>query len=126
MVPVNELRIGNWVECNGIKFRITGTHLSAMQVDPSTKEIFPILLTAELLEQCGFWKDNRSSRFYKSPYFIYAPGSPISSYAFGIIGRGVITTMKYIHQFQNIYFWLSTCEELKIEFNEKIQSMGSR
>lgn len=103
MIQANELRHNNWYKRAGkIQFNI------------GEFDAEPILLTSKILEQCGFKKDNRSSRFYKTPFFIYAPGSPISSFAFGIIGRGRITTMKYVHQLQNIYFAI-TGEELKIE-----------
>lgn len=117
MISENELRIGNWVECNGIRFQITGTHLSAMQVDPSTKEIFPISLTPEILEKCGFKKvgDDRWSnetlcrsiyRSKKSGGFDFEDD----------YGRGICDIdFFYVHQLQNLYFALTGTElEIKI------------
>lgn len=110
-----ELRIGNFVETNGILWEV-GTHDFGLVYRPDFE---PIELTEEWLNKFGFKKLDENKKFstfeIQSTYFdlqVYLPGN-----YFGVVaGRDEIAlnyNLKYVHQLQNLYFAL-TGEELII------------
>jgi hypothetical protein len=113
MIDVKELRVRNWVKDRG-KIRM----FLENDFTQDLTDIEPIELTAEILEAAGFvsyqsawWYDAFRLRLrFKSPKkdsfdFIFKP-------FIDCIGEG--TVVKYVHQLQNIYYWLTSGEELEI------------
>lgn len=88
----NEIRIGNWIKGNGIKFQVDESTFSKMKDDDD--RFTGIELTDEVLRKCRF--DGTI------PFFIYENWERI----------------KYLHHLQNLYFDLTFGEELII--TEKI------
>jgi len=84
-----EIRIGNWIKGNGIKFQVDESSFAKMKEDDD--RFAGIELTDELLSKCRF--DGAI------PFFIYEN----------------IKRIKYLHQLQNLYFFLTFGEELIIE-----------
>lgn len=139
MVKPQELRIGNWVLANGkvtevesvSEFGInTQIYLGAPGEGGSFEydfrfdrdKIEGILITEELLLRFGFRKSE--NRFFlhvgKKSYFTY-----IEFDAYDNIGkfsychddeRGCYQPIEYVHQLQNLFYWLSG-EELTIKEN---------
>lgn len=115
----SELRIGNWVLDNDKPVQIFGLQASGRIViedrmyDDGKKGIEPrpILINQEIIDKCGFVKKGNAR--YLDGFFIYMPGSSSSDFGFGFKGIGLIKSVKYLHELQNIYFILSG-EELKI------------
>lgn len=123
----NELRIGNWVLDKALPVQVAGLQASGRIVvedwgyDNGKRDIEPepIALSNELIEKSGFEKRILNtampiySGYYKEPFFIYLPGSPSSDYGFGIKGIGLIRSIKYVHELQNLAFILEG-KELEI------------
>lgn len=122
MLMANELRIGNWVEDKKTwqKVQVEGIQFSGRVVvadsfyDDGKRGIepTPILLTPEILEQCGLnrWGNEYSDKecfvmeyFKSSNAYHYTAGEGCK------LGVG----FKYLHELQNLYFAL-TGEELQV------------
>lgn len=141
MIKVNELRIGNIVNCeigNKESFyhvaALDGIHLAVMLNGELTnrwlseKTIEPIPLTPEILEKAGFSNEKKSKHYKSHLGFIHKNenglddqfSDDMDSYIFNVWykeGCGThqaIAELKYVHQLQNLYFSL-TGEELPIE-----------
>lgn len=122
-MTANELRIGNWVLnassktpvqvdsiCNkGISLFadccVTGGELEVIY---SFNDLEPIPLTEEILEKCGFEKDEPKG-WYRKGFMDLFDGNPFH-YA---SGNNLCPDILYLHQLQNLYFAL-TGEELNI------------
>lgn len=114
-MKATELRIGNWVNITGQPVLIKDITYSPYIADncrannTPTDQIEPILLTPEILQQCGFIKVNElydGTEVYKGmPYLYFKDG--VGSVPASVIG------IKSLHQLQNIYFAL-TGKELKV------------
>jgi hypothetical protein len=112
----NELRIGNWVEIQGLESKIISVdtegciceneYCEDFENNNITQNLQPIPLTEEWLERFGFeYSDlNGDSGLWKIPPFqIYGKCNQfIYEYALDV---------NYVHQLQNLYFAL-TGEEL--------------
>jgi hypothetical protein len=124
MIPVNELRIDNYIffkqfgKGKGKIGQIKPGDFGRVKCDdPEDSEYHPIPLTPEWLERCGF----------KGVWLEFNHGCQISAHKDGtsIIGgwdsatsnQSVEVPCKYVHQLQNLYFAL-TGEELEINFNK--------
>ena len=105
MIKSNELRVGNWVMTLGI-YKDSFERAGNVKVDAELIKLcdenkiglLSISLTPEILEKCGFG--------LKEPSVTYV-------WKFSSFGEVEITTCKYLHQLQNLYFAL-TGEELKV------------
>jgi hypothetical protein len=71
-------------------------------------QMYPIPLTPEILEKCGFvkWIDNVACSYKKE----YSPQRFIDISNYKDYYRCFIATFKYIHQLQNLYFALTNTE----------------
>lgn len=106
----NELRIGNWVACEGKTYKVNINILQSFTVSPVWMDAIP--LTPEILERCGFEKvgftqwsnDLFTLTDVDEDGYLFSKSKSIE----------VIATIKYLHQLQNLYFSL-TETELKVE-----------
>jgi len=109
MIAVNELRIGNWVNClllGNYKLRS-----GDIEEDKANDIYKPILLTPEILIACGFkymgygWKHPDHFRpfvgYHQGFHLYWEPDHTAT----------MVKDVMYLHQLQNIYFSL-TGEEL--------------
>jgi len=145
MIQVNELRIGNFVKCKTSNddaiyqiLALDGLHLKIYLNEPRNKWhtedlIKPIKLTEEILLKCGFEKIKGGNGDYQitlqkgkglghSDYILFVD--------FGLDNNTNIITIslvseesewletksKYLHQLQNLYFYLCG-EELTINLS---------
>jgi hypothetical protein len=126
MIQANELRIGNWVLCNGLRTIVNDTLIISILKNDVQFTAEPIPLTPEILEKCGFdvvYKINNH-------YAINDPNGIKDSHkisvfptinnqwhiAFSDTLNGYndytpTTKIQHLHQLQNLYFAL-TGEEL--------------
>jgi len=113
MIPINELRIGNYILSDGIIVKVTGLsdeyriwwkwHLgdNVYNADNDREDqIDPIPLTMEILEKCGF-----------SGAWTTING--LDGNLMGVKLPELEYEIKYVHQLQNLYFAL-TGNELNI------------
>jgi hypothetical protein len=108
MIQPNELRIGNFVLSAGMK-----TQVENITTTDVLEKLEGIPVTQKILERCGFKAEKRI--YYKGMFFISDPQVQFGSWGFGIVNtHGVISTLKFVHQLQNLYFAL-TGEELTLE-----------
>lgn len=137
MIPIQELRVGNWINCktkdglqtgridNLLEFSNTLYFISAKvgktdyqgKVTSENDCFEPIPITDELLLKCGFEKELFSSKIYKintDDYCViyYFEGDTLDVRTKD--GNRVSILCKYLHQLQNA-FYLATNKELKIE-----------
>lgn len=127
MIAANELRIGNWVRFNKPTVRPTqylqvkeifcieqtgeGYFVSSNQYTPINinKGVFPIPLTPEIFEKCGFIKHiDTGNEFYTIGDFALHKNKEWFNH------HSCNNSIDTVHQLQNLYFAL-TGEELKIE-----------
>jgi hypothetical protein len=122
MIKKTELRIGNYIDyerTTHVVTRLLAHHVShdwyksigEDAYDTSYDSINPIPLTPEILEKCGFKRMSSDWR-WKGIFFIYYKANEEvwecvieESYA-----SKAITTIKYLHQLQNLYFALTNKE----------------
>ena len=110
-MKANELRIGNIVSTwNGIKMKLDEDDLEIMFGARNYEDFYPIPLTPEILEKCGFekssftqWRDNYFTLTDIDTKYLFCKSESIE----------VIATIQYLHQLQNLYFAL-TGNELNI------------
>ena len=124
MIPVKELRIGNWVIINGqyIHMDLKMFHAVLMGFEGYIPD--PIPLTAEMLEKCGFIKHDIDSNLYQSSPELHEK----SNKDIGIVAPSFFFNKRLnrwmdcqtrvcidsLHQLQNLYLDL-TSEELEIK-----------
>lgn len=121
MIPIEELRIGNY-------------HFRGFQTENHIEKIafaqdlcyhgfmFPIPLTEDILLKSGFietykeWLDCTVTPilFYKRPYFLTRLTQTQLTFAkMNDTGGEFLRNVEFVHQLQNVWYWL-TGEELEI------------
>jgi hypothetical protein len=127
MIQANELRIGNWVKHLAVwsyrnedmkehffKFEQHDWYADC-ECTFSLDSIDPIPLTEEILLKCGFEKTNRIDfGELKECYANFSFALMIRHNSFFTDWFGGSTEIKYLHQLQNIYYFLHN-EELTVE-----------
>ena len=121
-MEAKQLRIGNYAftykpEMFGIIKAISANETVYLEVGsisypnlPANK-LMPILLTPEILEKCGFIKDEDGCMLFGEIFYWLNAG--ILQIAMGYTPL-INAPCKYIHQLQNLYFSL-TGEELEVK-----------
>lgn len=123
MINIKELRIGNYVlyrenkaEISGISldhisartfYREAKTQTSVENTPLAIEYCNPILLTEKLLLKCGFEKHQ-----FGDAFIFYNPLLELDAH-FRLKGVDYNIQVKYLHQLQNLYFFL-TGEELEV------------
>jgi hypothetical protein len=116
MITANELRIGNWVNAEGIfEYKVAvilNDSVGLFDPDPHEEddifyppidEINPIPLTPELLEKC------------KASYNGIKNDDKVTYHSYTVFGKEIrsMTKQPYLHQLQNLYY-NQTGEELTV------------
>src|SRR5438045_7686117 len=112
MLKSNECRIGNWVDDHwtNSRRRLTLEDFAREYKDQDFfNQIRPIYFSEEVLEKCGF--ENKDGD-YKHPEFY--PHCNLEEGKLFVEFGGYRTSLKYLHQLQNLYF-AHIDEELKVE-----------
>lgn len=149
MIKANELRIGNWILINGAHYgkvvsieesRFATYNPCNRYTDGTTGDYWrydtdyvnPIPLTPEILESCGFKKefDNvysnkqkvKDSDLYTLPFALFYHKNQCY-HTSDFSRRNNFKPFRYLHQLQNLYFWL-TGEEL--EFTQQPATIHSQ
>lgn len=120
MIKANELRIGNWVS-NGEKNYTVDVNMLYDMVTLEHYEMFPIPLTTDILEKCGFekWSDGYDLQAGRVSFRFTEEEDRFVLYVQPDIGlKGFIIPNNcyadtYLHSFQNFYYSLLN-EELTI------------
>jgi len=132
MINANEIRLGNYL-MQKVSTRITTTlctyqHFELLSKGES-KDLFPVVLKAELLGKCGFIENKDypllpSAREFKlvlpvsgnnqNEIFAYIKNNKECFARATVNGLPVSNTIYHLHQLQNLYFAL-TGEELTIK-----------
>lgn len=131
MINENELRLGNYIlqkiNTRIISVKFTHQHFELLKVG-NTKDLFPVILKAEVLEKCGFSENKKYPLLPEAREFILV--LPVIGNATNEIrayiknnkecfGRATINNLPvsnnfyHLHQLQNLYFAL-TAEELDV------------
>lgn len=105
MIKASELRLGNWVSCEGKPYQVNMNILQSFTVSPVWMD--PIPLTPEILEKCDF--DEWGFQIVRKDGYI-----SIQANQYIMDEENEIATCEYLHQLQNLYFAL-TGEELEIK-----------
>ena len=120
MIPANELRIGNWASNGEKNFVFDASSLYDATSGLTSKFIFPIPLTPEVLEKCGFdwriWDGNEHHKvlsYKNTPIHTYWDGSEWC-FKYGFDSDLTFAACQYVHQLQNLIFAL-TGEELTVK-----------
>ena len=118
----NELRIGNLLVLSdtGESFTVTGMMLdshgpkiygqtySGEYCSPRDNQCKPVILTEDWLLRAGF---RRSGRYYKNHNWGYRYSIGYSKktdrWDVSIMDAGIFSSIKYVHQLQNLYFSLT-------------------
>lgn len=130
MIDVRELRIGNKLIFRGQVVTvdavydnpdagIVGIRGYETEFQNQAAEFSPIPITLDILEKCGFMPDMGGCSLQGD--FWYLGLCDIDSndvhftlaYGIGLLNEAAARHIKYIHQLQNIFFFL-TGEELKV------------
>lgn len=119
MIEVKELRIGNYVQPKnnsgkeatvGTVFAI-GSYLVSVNGNNNQydyHQIEPVQITEDILSKCEFVKQE-----YNDTVVYYNPLMTLDAY-FRLNIDGYNIEVKYLHQLQNLYFYL-TGEELEVK-----------
>ena len=99
-----ELRIGNLININGLIVNIDARTIFDFDHDNRKKE--PIPLTEEWLIKFGLLKTKEGS-FLLGCYDLIGYED---SYRILLPKNGILATIKYVHQLQNLYFALTQTE----------------
>lgn len=101
----NELRIGNWVICNGQNFKISAKDLYHISLTTTPLIVSPIPLTPEILVKCGAINKYGSTYFIgKLKFDINAIGKVRFHYS------GKVAYIDYLHTLQNLVQILTNTE----------------
>ena len=127
MIDIKELRIGNWIWSDDINMPYQLIDFGMVVVQRSFENCSPINITNEILEKCGFVEidsfdggtmDTLQLGKFNIQTSCYIDSVPWINIYFPN-GDGSNTHLqkeiKYLHQLQNIYFYL-TGLELDINF----------
>jgi len=114
MINANELRIGNWTH----RKTHNGQHVCFERVEyldkkgygnlPSS-ECFPIPLTPEILEKCGFDVQEYDATLRKNGFTL---SFEFNGEDAGFYLESVGINLMHLHQLQNLYFALTQTELL--------------
>lgn len=141
MVTSNELRIGNWVIFNDntdrygqilelheyyapLRCGYIPDHNENLVIGTTVdyENLFPIPLTIEILEKCGFIGKYKSCGYSYSKGIVTITsqdtddfGNDLENYTLHFYYNYQGEPIYYLHQLQNL-FWCLTGEELKISF----------
>lgn len=103
MIPVQELRFGNWVlPFDGSKEPEQISFGKFRSIEGGANNLQPIPLTPEILEKCGLLE---GGKFAPNEYFSLQDGCLYLEQEYTCVD------IKYLHQLQNVFFAL-TGEEL--------------
>jgi len=134
MIPTNELRIKNWVLCDGKPVQVQGIdphrtserHRGAIDIPDDILEgntvgkwidkIHPIPLTPDVLEKCGFEKTSYGVELIHERWAFFADGKGARLYfsASDDEYHRASKIIECLHQLQNLFFSLSGKE---LEYN---------
>jgi hypothetical protein len=106
MIKANELRIGNWVS-NGEKQFTADANVIYDAANFEHYVLEPIPLTAEILEKCGFVKDEDGC--LKKGYMYWIQKNKEEGFIQIALGYAPLSNLyhiKHVHQLQNVIFWL--------------------
>jgi len=116
MIKANELRIGNLVNT---KYGILSVHASMLaDIVNNGFNVNPIPLTPEILESCGFTKDEEELCLPVDDNYSLVwdeDGVYIDSFESLLYDSRII----YLHQLQNLYFALKG-EELEVKLLDRV------
>lgn len=132
MIQVNELRISNLVDYNGMYLSVSEIYTPKPRkpvrfdgvecvelhcggfITATMDDIKPIPLTEEILLKCGFAKSSDGEHFFIGHYgFCLVHDGQDYCMKPVIIDPMVIAYCRYLHQLQNLYFAL-TGKELEV------------
>jgi hypothetical protein len=131
MINMNELRPGNQImqKINNRIVTVTCNHEHFELLSKGGKDVFPIILKAELLEKCGFVEnkdypllpDAREFKLvipvignHKNEILAYIKNNKECFGRAVVNGLTASNNFYHLHQLQNLYFAL-TGEELKVK-----------
>ena len=109
MINANELRIGNWVKINGHEIKLAKELFCLLLMDQVAAP-YPIQLTPEILEKCGFEMHNDRGLWRLNNFYLHFYTLSDNEYCFKY-NDFRSSSIFYLHQLQNLYFAL-TGEEL--------------
>lgn len=130
MIQPNELRIGNWVEwefknksrkievesvwAGGIN--VQGGYGGSIEPEYDYRTLYPIPLTPEILEKCGFKNREMNIDIWEKGINVLRYPLEPNEYYFCIPDKSTLSIINeskfsFLHQLQNLYFAL-TNEEL--------------
>jgi len=119
MIKSNELRIGNWVECEDMRYQVIDIYSVADKVCISYGVTVPLdyiegmPLSPKILDKCGFKETPRGIEIEGwLPYLVCRKSENTGAVWYQVFNVADCT-IKYVHQLQNLYFAL-TGEELTI------------
>lgn len=114
---INELRSGNWIFAFG-KGNVQVTSINADYVNGGLQEniLKGIELTEDTLQRCGFIKEYNCFYFHGVPEPLSLFYNKYGDVCIEEYGEGEVPLehIKYLHQLQNLYVFLSG-KELKVK-----------
>lgn len=114
MIKANELRIGNWVFQENRHVQLNEDDLEVLFAARNYEDYNPIQLTPEILEKCGFKMDSGADFTHTdSGLKLFSGHHEFNYWGSTHNAKDFDTSIKYLHQLQNLYFAL-TGEELKV------------
>lgn len=117
MITPQELRIGNWVNIEGLNVRVVDIlcdSVNTMVHEGATPDyIKPIELTPEILDKCGFVGHGEMTLYLKNDSFTIENFSDGYCYTGGE-GCSLSVPILYLHQLQNMVFAICG-QELNVE-----------
>lgn len=118
MIQANELRIGNWASYNNEYVQIsmisTATAYFGMKYQ-SLKYIEPILLTREVIKQCGFGITG-SGNYNLMDEDVWLAEKTLGGWSYSIMVSAnapewiEIAEINYLHELQNLFYSLNKRE----------------
>lgn len=122
MIKANELRIGNWIQLGKnfeqvyqIVFELGKGH-SINHITYKEDWLDPIPLTPEILEVCGFERNNELNEYWEYEGLKLWPDDEGTPNSFYHINSELLVHIDHLHQLQNLYFAL-TGTELEINLH---------
>ena len=114
MIKATELRPNSWVLEEGVRLRQI-TALGIYHVEQGFVDVFPIVLTEDILLKCGFEfiSSQQGQTYYHKDGWIVLQSYGKWHYS-PSLSNTVGKSIDYLHQLQDLYFAL-TGEELNVE-----------